>query len=242
MGQGYNLSVVHCHNLLTDQTKPNQTMIFKVVAIHLLLLLVLVSAKSYEGGSEEGNGGDEGKEEEKYGGKEDDKYDGKEEEKHEGKEEEKYEDISYQPGADEGKEKEGKEGECVFSIDCSLKVKRCNGKGCRCVFGKCHDHDHDPWDKHPDECDTYKDCECKLDPKNCFCHGFESNQKCLNEAWECHQDPAKNLTMEIPWVKVFQESPVECAALEKCKGKKCSCHFFNTCENECDKPEDCKKK
>merc|ERR1712179_773496 len=34
----------------------------------------------------------------------------------------------------------------------------------------------------------------------------------------------------------------ECAALEKCKGKKCSCHFLNTCENECDNPEDCKRK
>ena len=45
------------------------------------------------------------------------------------------------------------------------------------------------------------------------------------------QDPAKNLSMAIPWIKIFQESPVECAALEKCKGKKCSCHFLNTCEH-----------
>merc|ERR1712179_60874 len=161
----------------------------------------------------------------------------------EGKEEGKYENSTapYQPGTDE----EGKQGECVFTVDCLTKVKRCKEKSCRCVFGKCHHHDIEqfPRDKHQDdECDTYKDCECKSDPENCFCQGYKSNKKCLNEAWECHQDPAKNLSMAIPWKKIFQESPVECAALEKCKGKKCSCHFLNTCENECDNPEDCKRK
>merc|ERR1712179_96793 len=216
-----------------------------------------------------------GKEEEKHGGKEEDKYEGEVEEKFEngttpyepgsdeGKEEGKYENSTapYEPVSDEGKEEgkyenstapyqpgadeEGKQEECVFTVDCLTKVKRCKEKSCRCVFGKCHHHEIEqyPRDKHQDdECNTYKDCECKSDPKNCFCQGYKSNKKCLNEAWECHQDPAKNLSMAIPWVKIFQESPVECAALEKCKGKKCSCHFLNTCENECDNPEDCKRK
>merc|ERR1712179_551000 len=114
-------------------------------------------------------------------------------------------------------------GECAFSDDC-LKVKRCDEMTTRCVclFEKCVPAGDDPFDEHPDECDTYKDCECKSDPKNCFCH----DHMCLNEAWECHQDPAKKRTYGQ-----YSESPVECAALEKCKGKKCVCDFLNTCEH-----------
>ena len=39
------------------------------------------------------------------------------------------------------------------------------------------------------------------------------------------QNPAKKRTYGQ-----YSESPVECAALEKCKGKNCVCDFLNTCE------------
>merc|ERR1719158_315664 len=194
------------------------------------------------------NSGDEGKEEEKYGGKEEEKYEGKEEEKYGDKEEEKYggkeeekyggkEEEKYGNGtAEEKYEKEGKQGECVFTPDCYKSNHSCAAEGgpgtvCTCLFGKCTPDgfglcELGDSDCEPDyECDTYKDCECKSDPKNCFCH----DGKCTTEAWECHKEPGVEVS----------KSPEECGALEKCKGKKCSC-VANACENECDKRKDCK--
>jgi len=101
--------------------------------------------------------------------------------------------------------------------------------GCKCLFGKCVEDGNggcDPWGVCPDpECDTYKDCDCKSDPKNCFCH----DGMCTTEAWECHKAPGED----------GAPNEKECGALEKCKEKKCSC-LGNTCENNCDKAKDCK--
>merc|ERR1712179_507706 len=206
-------------------------------------------------GKEEKNGGKEekhGKEEEKYGAKEEEKYEGKEEEKYGGKEEEKYggkEEEKYENGTAEEKyggkeeekygngtkEEEAKQGECVFTPDCYKNNHSCSAEGgpgtvCTCLFGKCIPDGFglcelgDSDCELDYECDTYKDCECKSDPKNCFCH----DGKCTTEAWECHKEPAVEVS----------KSPKECGALEKCKGKKCSC-VANACENECDKRKDC---
>merc|ERR1712179_504251 len=196
----------------------------------------------------------EGKEEPtKYEGKEEPtENDGKEEPtKYEGKEEpiNLQESESYKPGSDEGKgekyengtlsEKyengtlsEGKQEECLFSEDCRKnKHPHCEvaDSGCKCLFGKCVEDGNggcDPWGVCPDpECDTYKDCDCKSDPKNCFCH----DGMCTTEAWECHKAPGED----------GAPNEKECGALEKCKEKKCSC-LGNTCENNCDKAKDCK--
>ena len=75
-------------------------------------------------------------------------------------------------------------GECVGSGDCMVEGQECYmmaDVGCKCVFGKCRT-DGNPFVQH-DECDTYKDCDCKSNPKKCFCH----NRQCVTEAWECHK-------------------------------------------------------
>ena len=75
-------------------------------------------------------------------------------------------------------------GECVGSGDCMVEGQKCYmmaDVGCKCVFGKCRT-DGNPFVQH-DECDTFKDCECKSNPKKCFCH----DRQCVTEAWECHK-------------------------------------------------------
>ena len=70
------------------------------------------------------------------------------------------------------------------SGDCMVEGQKCYmmaDVGCKCVFGKCRT-DGNPFVQH-DECDTYKDCECKSNPKKCFCH----DRQCVTEAWECHK-------------------------------------------------------
>jgi len=107
-------------------------------------------------------------------------------------------------------------GECSFTADCQ-NIQQCQliaDASCVCNFGKCI-IDGNPFVRNS-ECTTYQDCDCKNDPKNCFCH----DNACVTSAWECHESS-------------------ECAAMEKCNGKECSCQS-NICEWECDTTADCK--
>merc|ERR1711974_375522 len=183
--------------------------------IHLLFLLIVLIPKTYGGkgprrykpdGSEEGKEGkaDAGV---SKGGKE-----GKDEGKKGGSWEE--EEVPWL---------EGKQGECFFTHDCFKNVSRCTeiqDIGCSCLFGKC-EMGGNPFVQN-NECDTYKDCKCKSDPKNCFCR----DSKCVTKAWDCHKAPGK-----------YTSKSSECDAMEKCKGKKCSC-VGNTCEHTCNKTSD----
>ena len=51
--------------------------------------------------------------------------------------------------------------------------------------------------------------------------------------------PAECFYLQAP-VKYSSKSS-ECDAMEKCKGKKCSC-VGNTCEHQCNKTKDCQTK
>jgi len=141
----------------------------------------------------------------------------------------------------------GKEGECAFSIDCK-NVERCKDiekfyskfrgpltSGCFCNFGKC-ELDYNNQAVNYKECDTHKDCSCKSDPKNCFCHIGQCVVKGKGlpkgQLWECHQ---------LEWAPGKSLLSPECDAMEKCKGKKCSCRS-NRCEWECEKAKDCETK
>jgi len=194
-------------------------MAFKVAAIHLLLLLILVTPKTY---GEKGprrykpDGSEEGKEGKADAGVSKGGKEGKDEGKKGGSWEE--EEVPWL---------EGKQGECVFTHDCFKNVSRCTeiqDIGCSCLFGKC-EMGGNPFVQN-NECDTYKDCKCKSDPKNCFCR----DSKCVTKAWECHKAPGK-----------YTSKSSECDAMEKCKGKKCSC-VGNTCEHMCNKTKDCETK
>jgi len=134
---------------------------------------------------------------------------------------------------------EGKKGEeCIFSRDCE-KIERCAdleyGKDCRCFNGKCfvysdgedEDYNYDSPEGVGHECETYKDCSCKSDPKNCFCDIFtnkygRSVHRCVTQARECHQTS-------------------DCAALKKCKGRDCRCEQ-DACEWQCNETKDCENK
>merc|ERR1712212_284062 len=106
--------------------------------------------------------------------------------------------------------------ECSFTADCQ-NIEFCQNiadASCVCNLGKCIIGGN-PFVRNS-ECTTYKDCDCKANPKNCFCH----SNACVTSAWECHESSG-------------------CAAMEKCAGKECSCQD-NTCAWECDRTEDCK--
>ena len=70
----------------------------------------------------------------------------------------------------------------------------------------------------------------------------------VTDHWTAHTLPKTSLHIFVPVERVCLQAPgkyssksSECDAMEKCKGKKCSC-VGNTCENMCDKTEDCETK
>jgi len=75
------------------------------------------------------------------------------------------------------------------------------------------------------QCDTWRDCtECSSDPRSCFC----INRRCKKERWECHSD---EYGMRNDCARYYRY---------KCDNynKKCQC-TGNTCEHQCNYPNDC---
>lgn len=104
---------------------------------------------------------------------------------------------------------------CSFTKDCKQHAtcQNIQDASCVCNFGQCIIHGN-PFFRGK-ECDSYEDCNCRNDPKNCVCH----NGFCREEAWECHEVS-------------------DCINMEKCRGKECACQG-NKCEWDCDSDSDC---
>merc|ERR1712032_361609 len=97
---------------------------------------------------------------------------------------------------------------------------------CVCNFGKCI-IDGNPFVRNS-ECTTYQDCDCKNDPKNCFCH----DNACVTSAWECHE--SSECTADCQ----FEKKAEECSNLRDCISKKlCSAKKSCDCtQGYCGKP------